>query len=88
MANGKSKIQQAFLQNLPDLIPEATEIDEIVIAADNTASVSGYVKSNVSIANLRANFVENGMLENIEIALRPEPPFHFFRITGKLTSMN
>ena len=87
MANGKSTLQQAFLQNLLDLIPEATKIDEIVITADNTAIVSGYGKSDVSIANLRANFVENEMLENIEIALRPEPSFHFFHITGKLTSM-
>jgi Tfp pilus assembly protein PilN len=83
----RATTHQAFLLTLPDLIPDSTELDEIVITPESVARISGFVRESKAIEQLKADLLQNGLLDEVEIETRPQPPYQYFRLTGKLATL-
>jgi Tfp pilus assembly PilM family ATPase len=86
-AHTQASTHQAFLLTLPDLIPEDTELDEITITPESNVHISGFVRNSKAITQLKSDLLQHGLLENIEIETKPQPPYQHFRITGKLATL-
>lgn len=82
-----SATAQAFLLTLPDIIPDAVELDEIVIMGNpSTVRISGFARSDEAVAKLQKDIIDTALLTDIKNDVKTAPPYQRFRITGTLIS--
>jgi Tfp pilus assembly protein PilN len=82
-----SATAQAFLLTLPDIIPDAVELDEIVIMGNpSTVRISGFARSEEAVSKLQKDIVDTALLTDIKNDVKTAPPYQRFRISGTLIS--
>jgi Tfp pilus assembly protein PilN len=82
-----SATAQAFLLTLPDIIPDAVELDEIVIMGNpSSVRISGFARSDEAVAKLQKDIIDTALLTDIKNDVKTTPPYQRFRITGTLIS--